>query len=204
MTRRVVVTGVGLVCALGVGTEESWKNLVAGKSGVGPITQFDPKRLKCRIAAEVKGFDPLQFLEKKDVKKMDTFIQFALAAATFAMNDAQLISTDRLDRARLDERDQARLRRTHLAQTFGDGGASFVFVPIVTRDTSTRLQQRLPVLIENGALEQAAGITLDPARSQVMLCGNPQMVDDTRNALKARGLTMNRRGEGNIAVENYW
>jgi ferredoxin--NADP+ reductase len=91
-----------------------------------------------------------------------------------------------------------------LAQTFGDGGASFVFVPIVTRDTSTRLQQRLPVLIENGELEQAAGITLDPARSQVMLCGNPQMVDDTRNALKARGLTMNRRGEGNIAVENYW
>lgn len=91
-----------------------------------------------------------------------------------------------------------------LAQQFGDGGASFKFVPIVTRETGTRLQQRLPVLIENGTLEQEAGLVLDAARSHVMLCGNPSMVEDTRNALKARGLTMNRRGVGNIAVENYW
>lgn len=78
------------------------------------------------------------------------------------------------------------------------------FLPIITRDPAAPLHQRLPELIANGQLEQAAGLALDPATSQVMLCGNPQMVEDTRNALKARGLSMNRRGVGNIAVENYW
>ena len=91
-----------------------------------------------------------------------------------------------------------------IAADFGADGARFVFVPIVTRDTGEGLRQRLPVLIEHGQLEQAAGVSLDVSRSHVMLCGNPQMVEDTRNALKARGLVMNRRGEGNIAVENYW
>lgn len=95
-----------------------------------------------------------------------------------------------------------------IAQTFGESGASFKFLPIITRPTvpagDTTLAQRLPTLIENGLLEQHAGLALNPATSHVMLCGNPQMVEDTRNALKARGLSMNRRGEGNIAVENYW
>lgn len=91
-----------------------------------------------------------------------------------------------------------------IAATFGDGGASFKFLPIITRGEQTVLNQRLPRLIENGQLEAHAQLKLNPASSHVMLCGNPQMVEDTRNALKAHGLTMNRRGEGNIAVENYW
>ena len=77
-------------------------------------------------------------------------------------------------------------------------------MPIVTRDPQAVLHDRLPILIENGALEQAVGCPFNPETSHVMLCGNPQMVEDTKEALKARGLTMNRRGEGNIAVENYW
>ncbi len=85
-----------------------------------------------------------------------------------------------------------------------DLATRFVFVPIVTRDPAYPLHDRLPVLILDGQLEAVAGLALDPATSHVMLCGNPQMVEDTRNALKARGLTMNRRGVGNIAVENYW
>jgi ferredoxin--NADP+ reductase len=93
---------------------------------------------------------------------------------------------------------------TQMAQTFGEGGAHFKFIPVVTRDPQASLHQRLPVLIEQRILEQQAGIAFDVERSHVMLCGNPQMVEDTRNALKARGLSMNRRGEGNIAVENYW
>jgi len=93
VTRRVVVTGVGLVSSVGLGTEATWQALCAGQSGIAPITHFDASAFASRIAGEVKGFDPLQFLEKKDVKKMDTFIQFALAAATFAMNDAQLTVT---------------------------------------------------------------------------------------------------------------
>lgn len=99
MTRRVVVTGVGLVTALGVGTEETWSNLLAGKSGVARITHFDPAGFASTIAAEVKGFDPLQFVEKKELKKMGLFIQFALAAAQFALDQAGLkITPDIADR----------------------------------------------------------------------------------------------------------
>ncbi len=89
MTRRVVVTGVGLVCAIGIGTEESWKNLVAGVSGIGPITHFDTTDFDCTIAGEVKNFDPLQWIEKKELKKMGRFIQIALAGADFAVKQAQ-------------------------------------------------------------------------------------------------------------------
>ena len=90
MTRRVVVTGVGLVSALGVGTEQTWSNLLAGKSGIGPITHFDTTGFSTKFAAEVKGFDPLQFVEKKELKKMGLFIQFALAAAQFALEQSGL------------------------------------------------------------------------------------------------------------------
>ncbi|WP_427846049.1 ferredoxin--NADP reductase [Acinetobacter baumannii] len=95
-------------------------------------------------------------------------------------------------------------RIQEIAETFGEGHLGFKFIPIITRDPSAPLHERLPVLIENGELEKVAGLELSPASSHVMLCGNPQMVDDTKEALKRRGLTMNRRGEGNIAVENYW
>lgn len=95
-------------------------------------------------------------------------------------------------------------RIAEIAATFGEGHTGFKFIPIITRDPNAPLHERLPVLIANGELEKAAGMELNPQTSHVMLCGNPQMVDDTKDALKARGLTMNRRGEGNIAVENYW
>lgn len=95
-------------------------------------------------------------------------------------------------------------RIAEIAATFGEGHTGFKFIPIITRDPNAPLHERLPVLIANGELEKAAGMPLNPQTSHVMLCGNPQMVDDTKDALKARGLTMNRRGEGNIAVENYW
>jgi 3-oxoacyl-[acyl-carrier-protein] synthase II len=88
--RRVVITGVGLVTSLGVGTGETWKNLLDAKSGVGPITRFDPTQFPTKIAAEIRDFDPLQFMDRKAVKKMDTFIHYALAASEFAMKDAGL------------------------------------------------------------------------------------------------------------------
>ncbi len=91
-----------------------------------------------------------------------------------------------------------------IANVFGEGHSGFKFIPIITRDPSAALHDRLPILIANGELEQAAGMLLSPATSHVMLCGNPQMVEDTKEALKLRGLIMNRRGVGNIAVENYW
>ncbi len=90
MKRKVVVTGLGLVTPLGVGVQPTWEALIAGKSGIGPITRFDAKDLSVRIAGEVKGFDPADFIEKKEIKKMDTFIQYAVAAAQMAMEDSRL------------------------------------------------------------------------------------------------------------------
>ena len=88
--RRVVVTGVGLVTALGTGTEKTWKGLCDGCCGVDRITRFDPTQFSAQIAAEVKDFDPLQWCEKKDLKKMDYFIHYAVAAADFAMKQSEL------------------------------------------------------------------------------------------------------------------
>jgi 3-oxoacyl-[acyl-carrier-protein] synthase II len=88
--RRVVVTGVGLVSPLAVGTEDTWSGIVAGRSGVGPITLFDPARYSTRFAGEVPGFDPLGWLDKKDVKKCARFIQFAVAATAMAMDQSGL------------------------------------------------------------------------------------------------------------------
>ena len=85
MARRVVVTGIGLICGVGNTTEEIWQHLLAGQSGIARITQFDSSQFACQIAAEVKNFDPLQFIEKKEVKKMGRFIHLALAASVEAM-----------------------------------------------------------------------------------------------------------------------
>ncbi len=88
------MTGIGLICGVGNTTEAVWQNLLAGKSGVARITQFDASRFACQIAAEVKNFDPLQFIEKKELKKMGRFIHLALAAADEAMRASGLEVTD--------------------------------------------------------------------------------------------------------------
>uniref|UniRef100_Q029W5 3-oxoacyl-[acyl-carrier-protein] synthase 2 n=1 Tax=Solibacter usitatus (strain Ellin6076) TaxID=234267 RepID=Q029W5_SOLUE len=93
MSRRVVVTGVGLLTPLGIGTQTTWDALLASKSGIAGITQFDATAFSCRIAGEVKGFDPSNYIEKKEIKKMGRFIQFAIAAADFALKDSGLVVT---------------------------------------------------------------------------------------------------------------
>jgi 3-oxoacyl-[acyl-carrier-protein] synthase II len=90
LSRRVVVTGIGLLSSMGIGTEANWQGLLAGRSGIGPITKFDTTGFATTIAGEVRGFDPLQFFEKKEVKKVDPFIQYAIAASQFAVDDAGL------------------------------------------------------------------------------------------------------------------
>jgi 3-oxoacyl-[acyl-carrier-protein] synthase II len=93
VSRRVVVTGVGLISSVGLGTQPTWEGVCAGRSGIGPITRFDASQHASRIAGEVKGFDPLNFVEKKEVKKIDLFIQYAIAASQFAVDDAALTVT---------------------------------------------------------------------------------------------------------------
>ncbi len=88
--RRVVITGLGVVTPLGIGVDKTWQALLVGQSGIGPITRFDASDYSCQIAAEVKDFDPADYIEKKEIKKMDTFIQYAIAASQEAVDDAGL------------------------------------------------------------------------------------------------------------------
>ncbi len=90
MRRRVVITGLGLISPLGIGIEENWKGLVEGKSGIGPITRFDASQFSTRIAGEVKDFNPENYIDKKEIRKMDLFIHFALAATSLALDDSGL------------------------------------------------------------------------------------------------------------------
>ncbi len=92
--RRVAVTGVGLVSPLAIGNAQNWDALTAGRCGLGPITRFDASRFASRIAGEVKGFDPSLYIDRKEIKKMDTFIHYAMGAAHFAMEDAGHPATD--------------------------------------------------------------------------------------------------------------
>jgi len=94
--RRVVVTGTGLITALGTGTEKNWQAMLAGKSGIGPITRFDVAKLDTRFAGEVKDFEPEKFIEKREARRMDLFAQYAMAAAEMAMSESGLpIGTDK-------------------------------------------------------------------------------------------------------------
>jgi len=92
--RRVVVTGLGLITPLGIGVEESWSGLIAGRSGLGRITHFDASTFPVQIAGEVEGFDPEKYIEYKEIKKMDRFIHFAVAASTMAVEDSGLVITE--------------------------------------------------------------------------------------------------------------
>jgi len=92
--KRVVITGLGIVCPIGIGVDEAWKAAVEGKSGIVPITQFDASLLPARIAGEVKGFDPAPYIEYKEIKKMDRFIHFAIAASDMALKDSGFKITD--------------------------------------------------------------------------------------------------------------
>ena len=92
--RRVVVTGLGIVSPLGIGLEENWDAVSNGRSGIGPITRFDPKDLTAKIAGEVKNFNPEDYIEKKEIKKMDTFLHYSLAAGKMAVADSGLVIND--------------------------------------------------------------------------------------------------------------
>jgi 3-oxoacyl-[acyl-carrier-protein] synthase II len=90
LNRRVVITGIGMVSPIGIGTLENWKSLMEGRSGICRITRFDTKDYSTQIAGEIKNFDPVNYIPKKEIKKMDLFIHYAIAASDFAMQDSEL------------------------------------------------------------------------------------------------------------------
>jgi 3-oxoacyl-[acyl-carrier-protein] synthase II len=145
--RRVVVTGVGLVSPLGVGTAATWDGLMASRVGIGPITRFDASEYPCRIAGEVTGFDPFDYVEKKEVKKSDTFIHYAIAASDFAVQDSGL------------EVDPARAHRVGVIIGSGIGG-----LPLIEAMHTTLLEKGpsrvspffIPGLIVNMAAGQVS------------------------------------------------
>ncbi|HEV7734016.1 MAG TPA: beta-ketoacyl synthase N-terminal-like domain-containing protein, partial [Candidatus Binatia bacterium] len=87
---RVVITGMGGVSPIGIGAEAIWESAVAGRSGIGPITYFDVSKQKCRIAGEVRGFEPAKYMPAKHLKRMDDFARYAVAASVMAVDDAKL------------------------------------------------------------------------------------------------------------------
>ena len=101
MTRRVAITGLGVVSPLGNDVGTTWDGLVAGKSGAGPITKFDPAKLRVRFACEVKGFDPLQYIEKKEARRYDLFAQFSMGASVQAVSDSCIEKTGAIDPKRV-------------------------------------------------------------------------------------------------------
>ena len=104
--RRVVVTGMGAVTALGHDVASTWEGLVAGRSGVAPITQFDPSRVSVKIAAEVKDFDPSGVLDRKEMRRTDRYIQFALVTARQALRPGRPARPARRRPGRADRRDR--------------------------------------------------------------------------------------------------
>ena len=143
--KRVVVTGIGLVSPMGMGVEENWTNLLAGKSGIDHVTKFDVSQYASRIAGEVKGFDPLDFLEKKEARKMDLFIQYAIAAAELAVKDSAL--------------DPARLHgeRTGVYVGSGIGG-----IETITKNALTLFEKGpgrvSPFFLISSIINEAAGV----------------------------------------------
>ena len=133
MSRRVVITGIGLLSSVGVGTDETWKAILAGKNGISRITAFDASEFACQIAGEVRDFQPEKFVERKEIEKMGRFIQFAIAASEFATSMAGLKVDRRRQRAsgRIHRQRNRRIRsdRAGAPQSAGEGaGPHFAFL----------------------------------------------------------------------------
>ena len=101
MKRRVVVTGMGAITPVGNDVATTWRSLIEGKSGTTPITKFDASKFTCRIAAEVKDFNPLDFMDRKEAKRADPYTQYAVAGARQAMTDANLVERNGMDPDRI-------------------------------------------------------------------------------------------------------
>jgi len=141
--RRVVVTGIGMISPLGLSVQKTWDGIVAGKSGIGPITRFDPAGLETTIAGEVRDFDPLEHMDRKEVRRADRFVQFAVAVAAQALKDARLEITPAL------------APRVGVAFGSGIGGVETLVDNILSHDRDPKKVS--PFLIPMMIIDMAAG-----------------------------------------------
>ena len=141
--RRVVVTGIGLITPLGASVDKTWRGLIEGKSGIGPITRFDPTGLETQIAGEISDFDPLDYMDRKEVRRADRFAQFAVAAAGQALRDAKLEVTPDL------------APRVGAAFGSGIGGVETLVDNILSHDKDPKRVS--PFLIPMMIIDMAAG-----------------------------------------------
>ena len=141
--RRVVVTGIGMISPLGSSVQKTWDGLLAGRSGIGPITRFDPEGLETTIAGEVKDFDPLEYMDRKEVRRADRFAQFAVAVAAQALADARLEVTPEL------------APRIGVAFGSGIGGVETLVDNILSHDKDPKKVS--PFLIPMMIIDMAAG-----------------------------------------------
>ncbi|HEV8469826.1 MAG TPA: beta-ketoacyl-ACP synthase II [Candidatus Limnocylindria bacterium] len=141
--RRVVVTGIGMISPLGLSVQKTWDGIVAGKSGIGPITRFDPAGLETTIAGEVRDFDPLEYMDRKEVRRADRFVQFAVAVAAQALKDARLEMTPDL------------APRIGVAFGSGIGGVETLVDNILSHDGDPKKVS--PFLIPMMIIDMAAG-----------------------------------------------
>jgi 3-oxoacyl-[acyl-carrier-protein] synthase II len=183
--KRVVVTGVGMISPLGSDVESSWAALTEGKSGIGPITRFDASALETQIAGEVKDFDPLQYLDRKEVRRTDRFAQFSVAAAIQALRDAKLEITPDL--------------APRVGVTFGSGigGVSTLVDNIIAHDKDPRRVS--PFMIPMMIVDMAAGEVAMKLRAKGPNIGTVSACASSAHAIGIAGEAI-RRGQADVML----
>src|SRR5438270_10442376 len=146
MKRRVVVTGMGAITPVGNDVATTWRSLIEGKSGTAPITKFDASTFPVRFAAEVKGFDPLNYMERKEAKRADHYTQYAVAGARQAMTDAGLVERNRMDPDRIGALSASRIEAlksseepSDVSRARGIGKNSALFSPMFSACIADRM-----------------------------------------------------------------
>ena len=186
MGRRVVITGIGLITPLGVGTQKTWKAICRGESGIARINKFDPSTLKTQIAGQVKGFDPLEYVNPKEAKRNDDFINFSIAATKLALDDAKLEIDDEL----------SPMAGCVIASGIGGMSSYYETVLVLESKGPSRLS---PFFIPNIITNMAAGYA-----SIVFNAKGPNCCTTTACAASGHALTLSQmliqRGEADVMI----
>src|SRR2546430_4112029 len=183
--RRVVVTGLGMITPLGSTVEKTWDGVVAGRSGIGPITRFDPTGLETTIAGEVRDFDPLEYMDRKEIRRSDRFVHFAVASAGQAIKSARLEITPELS------------PRIGVAFGSGIGGVETLVDQVLVHDKDVRKVS--PFLIPMMIIDMAAGEIAMKYRAKGPNMGHVSACASSANAV-GEAAEIIRRGQADVML----